>query len=110
MFSVQLCQTLCDPLDYSPPSSSLRRIFPAITPAWIAASFSRRSSQPRDQPTSPASSVLQEDFFFFLLLRQRKSPIKGDDIWQLEGEKNLTLFVYKVHRCVECIGKHTVYL
>ena len=37
----QLCPTLCDPMDYSLPSSSVRGIFQAIVLEWIAISFSR---------------------------------------------------------------------
>ena len=45
----QSCLTLCDPTDYSPPSSSAHGIFQAIILQWVAISFSRGSSQPRDQ-------------------------------------------------------------
>ena len=45
----QLYLTLCDPMDCSPPGSSLHGIFWARILEWIAISFSRRSSQPRDQ-------------------------------------------------------------
>ena len=44
----QSCPTLCDPMDYSLPGSSLRGIFQARILEWVAISFSRRSSQPRD--------------------------------------------------------------
>ena len=44
----QSCPTLCDPMDCSLPVSSVHGIFQAIVLAWIAISFSRGSSQPRD--------------------------------------------------------------
>ena len=44
----QSCLTLCDPMDYSLPGSSIHRIFQARILEWVAISFSRRSSQPRD--------------------------------------------------------------
>ena len=44
----QSCPTLCDPKDCSLPGSSVRGIFQAIVLEWIANSFSRGSSQPRD--------------------------------------------------------------
>ena len=44
----QLCPTLCDPMDYSLPVSTIHGIFQARILEWIAISFSRRSSQPRD--------------------------------------------------------------
>ena len=40
---------LCDPVDCSPPGSSLCGIFQVRVLGWIAISFSRGSSWPRDQ-------------------------------------------------------------
>ena len=45
----QSCPTLCDPMDCSLPGSSVHGIFQAIVLEWIAISFSRGSSQSRDQ-------------------------------------------------------------
>ena len=42
------CPTLRDPLDCSPPGSSVHGIFQARVLEWIAISFSRASSWPRD--------------------------------------------------------------
>ena len=44
----QLCLTLCDPMDCSPPGSSVHGILQARILEWVAISFSRGSSQPRD--------------------------------------------------------------
>ena len=41
--------TLCDLMDYSPPGSSVHGIFQARILEWVAISFSRESSQPRDR-------------------------------------------------------------
>ena len=41
--------TLCDPMDYSLPDSSLHGILQARVLEWVAISFSRGSSQPRNQ-------------------------------------------------------------
>ena len=40
----QLCPTLCDPMDCSPPGSSIHGIFQARVLEWAAISFSRGSS------------------------------------------------------------------
>ena len=40
---------LCDPMDCSLPSSSVLGIFEAVVLGWVAISFSRGSSRPRDQ-------------------------------------------------------------
>ena len=45
----QLCLTLCNPVDCSPPSSSVHGILQARVLEWVAISFSRGSSQPRDR-------------------------------------------------------------
>ena len=44
----QLCPTLCDPMDYSPPGSSVRGILQARILEWVAMPSSRGSSRPRD--------------------------------------------------------------
>ena len=48
MLVVKLCLTLCDPMNYSPPGSSVRRILQARILEWVAISFSRGSSWPRN--------------------------------------------------------------
>ena len=44
----QSCPTLCDPMDYSLPGSSVHGIFQARILEWVAISSSRRSSRPGD--------------------------------------------------------------
>ena len=44
----QLCLTLCDAVDCSPPVSSVCAIFQARVLEWVGTPFSRRSSRPRD--------------------------------------------------------------
>ena len=46
--------TLCDPVDYSPPGSSVRGILQASVLERVAMPISRGSSPPRDKPGSPA--------------------------------------------------------
>ena len=45
----QPCPTLCNPMDCSPPDSSLCAILKARILEWVAIPFSRGSSQPRDR-------------------------------------------------------------
>ena len=45
----QSCLTLCDPLDCSPPGSSVHEILHARILEWVVISFSRGSFPPRDQ-------------------------------------------------------------
>ena len=47
--SLQSCLTLCDPMDYSPPGSSVDGILQVRILEWAASSFSRGYSWSRDQ-------------------------------------------------------------
>ena len=44
----QSCPTLCNPMDYSPPGSSVHGVLQARILEWVAMPSSRGSSQPRD--------------------------------------------------------------
>ena len=61
--SLQLCPTLCDPIDSSPPGSSVPGILQARTLEWVAISFSRSvyipipKSQILNSPKIPDSRV-----------------------------------------------------
>ena len=46
--AAQSCPTVCNPMDYSPPGSSVHGILQARIPEWVAMPSSRGSSQPRD--------------------------------------------------------------
>ena len=49
VFQSLLCLTLCDPIDCSPLGSSVLEISQARRLEWVAISFSKGSSWPRDQ-------------------------------------------------------------
>ena len=48
LYCVQLCLILCNPMDCSPPGSSVHGISQARVLEWVAIPFSRGSSQSRD--------------------------------------------------------------
>ena len=50
----QSCLTLCDPVDCSPPGSSVHRILQARVLEWVAIPFSRDLPNPGIEPGSPA--------------------------------------------------------
>ena len=52
----------CDPMDCSPPGSSVRGILQARILHWVANSYSRGYFWPRIEPASPVSPVLQTDY------------------------------------------------
>ena len=53
----QSCLILCDPVDCSPPGSSVHRILQARILEWVAISYSRGSFQPRGQSRGRVSYV-----------------------------------------------------
>ena len=60
----QSCPTLCNPLDCSLSGSSVHGIFQARVLEWIAISFSRGSSQPRNR--TRVSHIVGRCFTVFL--------------------------------------------
>ena len=56
----QSCPTLCDPMDSSPPGSSVYGIIQARILEWVAMPSSRESSQPRNR-TQVRSPTFQVD-------------------------------------------------
>ena len=76
--SFQLCPTLCDPMDCSPPGSSVHRISQARILEWVAISSSRGASRPRALSQSLVSHALSGGFFLPL-----GSP--GKTLWSCGG-------------------------
>ena len=48
MLVAQSCPTLCDPIDFGLPGSSVHGILQTKIVEWVAMPYSRGSSQPRD--------------------------------------------------------------
>ena len=59
----QLCSTLRDPMDCSPPGSSVHGIFQARILEWVAISYSRDLPDPGIELTCRVSLVLAGRFF-----------------------------------------------
>ena len=70
----QLCPTLCHPIDCSPPGSSVHGILQARIPEWVAISFSRGSSQPRDRTQV---SCIADGFFTSWATREAQGYWSG---------------------------------
>ena len=79
----QSCPTLCDPVDCSLPGSSIHGIFQARVLEWVAISFSRGSSQPRDQ-----SRVFCIAGRRFTVLATRASATPGE----FRGQRSLVAY------------------
>ena len=96
MFSVtQSCLTLWDPVDYSPPGSSVHGIFQARILEWVAISFSRGSFQPRDRNCVARISCIGrwilyyctawEAHFILHLVEKWRDGIKTAAQWRTQG-------------------------
>ena len=92
--------TFCDPIDCSPPGSSVQRISQVRILKRVAISFSRGSSQPRDW--THISSIGRSTFFFFFITE--KPPGKPHvymctciqiDPWTMWGLGVMTLHAAK---------------
>ena len=71
----QLCPTLCDPMDCSPPRSSVHGILQVRILEWIVISSSRESSKPRNRTqvsciTGRFFTIWTALFPFFLINKQ----------------------------------------
>ena len=96
----QLCLTLCDPMDCSLPGSSVHGIFQATVLEWIAISFSRGSSQPRNR--TRVSHIVDRRFTIWAtreVLISHKSPFN----LQYRVTTTLYKFFQKI-RTLLCIG------
>ena len=62
--SLQFCSTLCDPMDYSPPGSTVHGIFQTRILKWAAIPFSRGSSWPRDRTHVSCISCLGRQILY----------------------------------------------
>ena len=78
----QSCPTLCDPVDCSPPGSSVHGIFQARVLEWGAISFSKGSSRPRDQ--TQVSCIVRKMLY---LLSHQGSPSTGSPVLSLSPYK-----------------------
>ena len=74
VLSLQLCPTLCDPVDYRPPGSSVHGILQAKIQEWVAMCSSRASSRPRDQTLISYTSLHWQAGSLLLVLLGKPSP------------------------------------
>ena len=63
----QSCLTLCDPIDSSPPGSSVQGISQPRTLEWVAMSSSRGSSRPKDRTQVSFVSRISRQVLYLVL-------------------------------------------
>ena len=100
----QLCPTFYDLKDGSPPSSSIHGIFQARILEWVAISYSRGSSKPRDQTSVSCVSCIGRWILYHCatweVLRSLRVGIKQRVQYVFE---TLEFFLNKLIE-VKCIG------
>ena len=67
--TVQLCPTLWDPMDCAPPGSTVHRIFQARIVEWIAISYTRVSSWPRDRTCGSSVSSIGRQILYLCAIK-----------------------------------------
>ena len=92
MLVVQLCLTLCNPVD--PLGSSVHGILQARVLEWVAIPFSRGSSQPRDQPLV---SCIADRFFIVWATREAHSFVLSFQMLVCSDTRWVCLFPFSVH-------------
>ena len=78
----QSCLTLWDPMDYSPPGSSVHGIFQVRKLEWVAISFSRGSSWSRDQ--TQGSNLLHCRRILYCLSHEGSPKASSNYLWSDE--------------------------
>ena len=79
---IQSCPTLCDPMDCSPPGSSVHGVLQARILKWVAIPSSRGSSQPKDWTQV---SCIKGRFFTIWATRESSSHVWMWDLAHKEG-------------------------
>ena len=72
----QSCPTLCDPMDCSPPGSSVHGIFQARILEWGAIAFSKKQTQKYnniENQENTGKDKLMKSWFMCLMKKQRQS-------------------------------------
>ena len=78
--SLQSCPTLCDPMDCSPPGSSVHGILQARILDWAAILSSRGSSRPRDQAQVSYISCVGRRVLYHECHLGSRAPGLGDEL------------------------------
>ena len=76
---LQSCPTFCDPMDCSPPDSTIHGISQVRILEWVAISFSRGSSQPRGQTNISRASCIGRRVLYHWATREAQTSK-----WQIQ--------------------------
>ena len=98
----QSCPTLWDPLDCSPPGSPVRGILQARLLEWVAISFSRGSSPPRDWPCISCVSCIGRRILYRWATREALPEVSGANAAQRHTPNPLALVFLLGLFCSAC--------
>ena len=87
---LQLCLTLCDPMNCSPPDSSVHWILQARILEWVAIASSRGSSWPRDWICIFCNSCIAGGFF------STEPPGKPNWCWYTHTHTHTHIYMYMI--------------
>ena len=107
-FSCQVMFNSCNPLDYSPPDSSVHGIFQARILEWVAIPFSRESPDPRIKPGSIVCSnscPLSQWCYLTISSSATPSPF-GFNLSQHQGLFQLVRASHQVAKVLELRFQH----
>ena len=86
----RLCLTLGDPMDCSPPASSIHEVFQARILEWIAISSSGDLPNPKTVPMSPVFPALQANYLPTKLWGTPPVYCYLNSIWIFLGQNKVT--------------------
>jgi len=84
--SLQLCPTLCNPMDYSPPGSSVHGILQVRILEWLAIPSSRQSSWSRNQTCISYISCIGWWVLHHFSSVQFSHSVLSDSLWPHEPQ------------------------
>ena len=86
--SLQLCLTLSDAVDHSPPGSSIHEILQARILEWVAISFSRESSRPRDRTLISYVSCIGRQILYHCTTWEAKFRLPASKYFSLKAHSS----------------------
>ena len=95
--------TLCDPVDCSLPGSSVHGILQARILEWVAISFSRGSSRPRDWTRSPAleaDTLTSEPPEKPCMVKDENKIFGGEAYCSVYRSQSIMLYTWKLHNVI----------
>ena len=98
MLLLQSCPTLCDPMNYNLPGSSVQGILQARIPEWAAVPSSRGSSRPRDQTRVSYVSFIGRWGLYYRAVREApRYPVLSNKSSKYECLNPTIMILYLSH-------------